>query len=132
MTEAKYLLDASALIALTVTDHTHFAAADRWASGKRTLVCPVAEGALVQFLIRTGKSPATIKQVLDKIRERSDWIPDDLSYRDVDFSGITGHRQVTDTYLLELARHHGAILATFDQPLAERGGDDALLIPTES
>jgi len=125
----KYLLDANVLIALTVTDHTHFTAADKWASGKKTLICPISEGALVRFLIRAGESPYKVSEILKFIRQRSDWVPDDVSYRDVDLSDTFGHRQVTDTYLLELARHHGALLATFDEPLAKRGGSDAELIP---
>lgn len=112
MSATKYLLDANVVIALTVTDHTHFPAADKWASGKKTFICPISEGALVRFLIRAGETSKSVTEVLKFIRQRSDWIPDDLSYRDVDLSDTLGHRQVTDTYLLELARHHGAVLAT--------------------
>ena len=38
-------------------------------------------------------------------------------YVDADLGGISGHRQVTDTYLVALARHHGGSLATFDRAL---------------
>ena len=34
-------------------------------------------------------------------------------------SAFIGHRQVTDAYLIELARHHGGVLATLDTGLAE-------------
>ena len=34
-------------------------------------------------------------------------------------TALTGHRQVTDAYLIELARHHGGVLATLDAGLAE-------------
>ncbi len=39
------------------------------------------------------------------------------------------HSQITDTFLLGLAVHHGGKLATFDQrilPTAIQGGDEAL------
>ena len=34
-------------------------------------------------------------------------------------TALTGHRQVTDAYLIEIARHHGGVLATLDAGLAE-------------
>lgn len=37
--------------------------------------------------------------------------------------GIQGHRQVTDAYLVELARHHRGVLVTFDRGLAALNGD---------
>jgi len=44
--------------------------------------------------------------------------PDDASYLDMPTTGIIGHRQVTDAYLVLLARKHGGSLATMDQALA--------------
>ena len=32
--------------------------------------------------------------------------------------GVVGHRQVTDAYLLAVAHHHGAKLATLDRDVA--------------
>jgi predicted nucleic acid-binding protein len=42
-------------------------------------------------------------------------------------------KQLTDRYLLGLARRHGGKLVTFDRSLASAGGDDVmcLLPPTE-
>ena len=34
-------------------------------------------------------------------------------------TALTGRRQVTDAYLLELVRHHSGVLATLDAGLAE-------------
>ena len=74
----------------------------------------------------------TAQEVLAGVRSASGCVfwPDAISYRDVDGSTIQGHRQVTDTYLATLARHHGGRLATLDTALAERRPDDCLLLPT--
>jgi len=66
-----------------------------------------------------GESVATAHAVLAGVRERirCEFWPDALSYVDADLGGISGHRQVTDTYLVALARQHGGSLATFDRAL---------------
>ena len=51
--------------------------------------------------------------------EHSFW-PDSVSLRDGDLfhpRHITGHRQLTDVYLLALAVQHGGRLATFDRTI---------------
>jgi predicted nucleic acid-binding protein len=126
----RYLLDANALIALTHTDHVNHEAASRWVYNKKTCICPIVEGALVRFLIRVGESGNTASALLELLRSRCEWIPDDVSYGSIDLSETLGHRQVTDTYLLELAKHHRLVLATFDKPLADRGKGNAELIPS--
>ena len=45
-------------------------------------------------------------------------------------NGVLGHRQVTDSYLAQLARARGGRLATFDQCLAKLHTDIADLLPT--
>jgi predicted nucleic acid-binding protein len=59
---------------------------------------------------------------------RHEFWPDDVPYTDVPVDGIVGHRQVTDAYLAQLARAHGARLATFDQAIAKLHGDVADLV----
>ena len=115
------LLDANVLIALSVTEHEHHATASAWAAGMRTLgVCPIVEGALVRFLVRTGPGAGTATTLLSAMRAtpRYEFWPDDVSYADVDLAGVTGHRQVTDRYLAALAAGRNVPLATFDRALA--------------
>lgn len=38
-------------------------------------------------------------------------------------AALQGHRQVTDAYLLALARHHRGVFATFDRGLTSVAGD---------
>ncbi|MDR0627688.1 MAG: hypothetical protein LBG11_10630, partial [Bifidobacteriaceae bacterium] len=54
---------------------------------------------------------------------------DDVPFREVRMAGVVGHRQVTDAYLAQLARRHGAKFATFDQGAAAQHADVAWLIP---
>jgi hypothetical protein len=61
--------------------------------------------------------------------ERHEFWPDDVGYTEVPMTGIMGHRQVTNTYLVQLARSHDGRLATFNQALAKLRPDVALLAP---
>jgi len=54
---------------------------------------------------------------------------DGFSYREVSFASLTGSKQVTDAWLAELARRHGAQLATLDTALASLHSDVAFLVP---
>ncbi len=128
-----YLLDANVLIALTVAEHEHHEPATAWlASVRRFAVCPIVEGALIRFLLRMGESGDTARAIIAGVRsaERCEFWPDSISYVDVDFSAIRGHREVTDTYLAALARSRQGHLATFDQALAAGHAESATLIPT--
>lgn len=116
-----YLLDANALIALSVADHEHHDRVARWASQvERIALCPVVEGALIRFLIRLGEHRDTATTILTAIyaSPRCEFWPDSISYTQSDLLHVVGHRQVTDAYLAALARAHDARLATLDRALA--------------
>ncbi|MFN8129226.1 MAG: TA system VapC family ribonuclease toxin [Candidatus Nanopelagicales bacterium] len=126
-----YLLDANALIALTLADHEHHPRVKQWAADvDRIAVCPIVEGALVRFLIRLGQSQATAKELLAALRSggRCEFWPDSVSYCDTDLSHVVGHRQVTDAYLTALAEANGGLLATLDQALARVAPRQVVLI----
>ncbi len=127
------LLDANVLIALLVDDHVHHAAAENWFAGmgENFATCPVTQGSLMRLLIREGQSAAAARAVLSgtAANPRHEFWPDDVPYTDVPVKGIIGHRQVTDAYLIQLARARGSRLATFDQAMAKLHDDVADLIP---
>ncbi|WP_375389262.1 TA system VapC family ribonuclease toxin [uncultured Amnibacterium sp.] len=127
-----FLLDANVLIALTVADHEHHDRVGRWFSGGvRVAISPVVEGALVRFLVRLGERPSTAQELIRHVHEHPAcrrW-PDDVSYIDVDLEDVRGHRQVTDTYLAELAAAHSGTLATLDESLAARRPGQTMLLP---
>lgn len=124
-----HLVDANVLIALIVPDHQHHAAAESWMSAldQEDLIAsdPVVEGAFIRYAVRIGHRANQVQRALRHLHETPRWCfwPDDLPYADSDLTTVRGHRQVTDSYLASLARHHGGRLATFDQALAARFPD---------
>ncbi|GAB3751754.1 TA system VapC family ribonuclease toxin [Microlunatus parietis] len=127
-----YLLDADVLIALVVANHEHHDRAARWARDAESIaLCPIVEGALVRFLVRTGETPATAKAVLEAMHDsaRCEFWEDSFSYSAADLDHVTGHRQVTDTYLAALAQSRHGRLATFDRGLAKAHPAQTTLIP---
>lgn len=129
------LLDANVLIALVVDDHVHHRSAERWlaAVGSSFATCPMTQGSLVRLLLRQGQTAATAKELVAAVARdtRHEFWPDDLSFTDVAFTGIIGHRQVTDAYLAQLSRSRNGRLATFDRGLAQLHSDVADLLPTD-
>lgn len=125
-----YLLDVNVLIALIDpclqqhdTAHGWFAAKGRhaWAT------CPITENGVLRIVghgsyPNSPGAPATVMPLLRTMcaLEGHAFWPDDLSLCDcgkVDFNQLVNSKQVTDTYLLALARLHGGRLATFDRRL---------------
>lgn len=127
-----YLLDANVLIAVAIRRHVHHDRAVDWlAQAGDVAICPIVEGALVRFLLRTGEGGSTAREVVRRLRSVPScafW-PNDISYADLDLERITGHRQVTDAYLVGLALHRSAVLATFDEGLVRIYRDGATLVP---
>jgi toxin-antitoxin system PIN domain toxin len=127
-----HLADGNLLVALTVVDHVHHRAAVAWfeRSEPELATCPITQGTLLRFLIREGQPAPVAVGVLEAITAQ-DWHqfwPDDVPYRGEYLLGVIGHRQVTDAYLVALAREHGGAVATFDRGLAALHGDDVTLV----
>ena len=55
--------------------------------------------------------------------------PDSFSYTEISPIRLTGHHQVTDSWLAELARRKGSKLATMDEGLAVLWPETAVFIP---
>jgi toxin-antitoxin system PIN domain toxin len=124
MTTSKaYLLDCNVLIALATPEHSLNTRAAAWfRKGYRFATCPITQGALVRFYLRTGvdataDSAKLLLEAMSSLPRHEFW-PDDVSYLDMPTRGIVGHRQVTDSYLVLLARKHGGSVATMDRGLA--------------
>jgi toxin-antitoxin system PIN domain toxin len=122
------------LIALVVADHVHHDAAEAWlaASDGSFATCPITEGSLVRLLIRQGQDGAAAHAILTVVAEhpRHEFWADSVPYRDVPLAGVIGHQQVTDAYLVRLARAHDGKLASFDRGLAGFHRDVVELVPT--
>jgi uncharacterized protein len=128
-----YLLDNNILIALATPEHTLNARAAAWfRKGHAFATCPITQGALYRFHLRAGvgATPESARRLLQAISAlgRHEFWPDDASYLDMPATGIVGCRQVTDAYLVHLARIHSGALATLDEGLAAVHPDTAVLV----
>jgi toxin-antitoxin system PIN domain toxin len=126
----RYLLDVNVMIALIDPAHVQHDRAHDWfsATGRHAwATCPLTENGVLRIVghARYPSSPGTpaavaeLVAILRGLGGHEHW-PDDVSLFDgqlVDTARLLDSAQVTDTYLLALARAHGGKLATFDRHL---------------
>lgn len=128
------LLDVNVLTALLWPEHEHHAAAHRWfAKGERGprawATCPITQLGFVRIVSTPAFSadaltPAQALAVLaDNLRHPTHryWgagppVPAALARV---AAHVQGYRQVTDAYLIALARQQRGVVATFDKGLAD-------------
>jgi toxin-antitoxin system PIN domain toxin len=127
------LLDVNVLVALFIPDHVHHEIAHDWFADNQSkgwATCPITESGFVRVLSNPSFGPGSPKESVpprpsDLVarlrkftagREHVFW-PDAVSLTDTtlfDPAYIRGHRQITDVYLLGLAKKMGGLLATLD------------------
>jgi uncharacterized protein len=126
----RFLLDINVLIALIDPSHVQHDRAHEWFASKGQkawATCPVTENGVLRIVghpryPNSPGSPAAVAELLAVFRKlpgHAFW-PDDVSLLDrerVDPTRLLDSSQVTDSYLLALARRHDGQLATFDQRL---------------
>lgn len=123
-----HLLDVNVLIALTWPTHVHHRVARTWfdresAAGWAT--CPITELGFVRVSSNPKAIPDAVRpqhavsllQRLTRLPGHRFWADEAPVTATGPFASLSliGHRQVTDAYLLALARHHGGKLATLDR-----------------
>ena len=120
------------LIALAWPQHVHHQAAHRWftkTGGKSWATCAIKQLAFVRIssnpaIVADAVSPTEASRVLlaiTRVFGHRFW-SDAVALHQIEEMhslAIVGHRQVTDAYLVGLARHHKGRLATFDRGLKE-------------
>lgn len=127
----RYLLDVNVLIALVDTAHVQHEEAHAWFSRvgcHAFATCPITENGLLRIVgnpryPNSPGPPSAVKASLLTIRALSghEFWPDSISLADssfIDAALLTRHSQVTDSYLLALARANDGQLATLDKKLA--------------
>lgn len=122
------LPDVNTLVALHLPRRTsHKAAAEWFANTTQFATTPVTEMGLVRILMNpavTKENPvnaSTAMRVLQKLKEhpKSVFWPDNLEFDKSHFAyALTGHSQVTDLHLLDIAAARNSRLVTFDKKLA--------------
>lgn len=131
-----FLLDANVLVALSWPTHSAHDSAQRW-FGKNSkqgwATCPLTQCAFVRIVSNPAFSPHALSprdalNVLSanlKHPAHHFW-PDNVdlltALRAVNHN-ITGHRQITDAYLVGLAIQHKGKLATLDHGVPALGAD---------
>jgi len=122
------LLDANVLIALAWPEHEFHDRAGRWFARHSRggwATCPFTQSALVRVLSNPAFSPnaltpqnaLTVLETNLKLPGHHFW-PASISFSQAAglvSHALTGHRQVTDIYLLGLAIHNRGRLATLDR-----------------
>jgi toxin-antitoxin system PIN domain toxin len=124
------LLDVNVLVALFDPDHVHHELAHDWFAENRShgwATCPVTENGFVRVLANPayGGTVTRATALVARLRTfcasgRHEFWPDQVSLRDetlFDTAFLSGHRQLTDIYLLGLAKKKGGRLVTFDRTI---------------
>lgn len=126
-----FLLDLNLLLALAWPSHVHHDIAHAWfqreaAPGWAT--CPVTQLGFIRLssnpaFTSDAVSPNEALSLLGSIvaSEGHEFWPDDVDCASAAFAAgmrMTVHRQVTDAYLLSLARAHAGCLATLDRRMS--------------
>jgi len=131
------LLDVNVLMALLWENHEHHPKVRAWfKSVPAFATCPVSQLGFARVsshpLLGYGLTPDEAFGVLRKLLAdpRHQFIPDDLSSADrvVRTDLMAGPNQITDRYLIALARQHGCSLATLDEPLAKSFATEPALV----
>jgi toxin-antitoxin system PIN domain toxin len=137
MSPPSYLLDGNVLVALYIDDHPLHPHAKTWFQfilrSASFATCPVTEGTLLRMHMMHAKDPsaAAAWTALENCRSLSghEFWDDNFSYAEVPHEGLQGHRQITDAWLVELARRRKGVLATLDAALATLYPDEVELVP---
>ncbi len=129
------LLDANVLIALVNESHIHHERSRSWfgRANPSFATCPITEGALIRHYFRETVSPFPQEavEIIRKIHNlpgHQFWNAN-LNYGEIDYRGVIGHRQVTDAYLVALAKSHKGKLATMNSGLAELHPNGVVWVP---
>ena len=124
------LLDVNVLVALFNPDHIHHDTAHDWFAENRAdgwATCPITEQGVVRILANPKywtefeRTAALVERLATFCASgHHHFWSDAISLRDAtlfNLSHISGHRQLSDVYLLGLAKKMGGRLATFDQTI---------------
>jgi toxin-antitoxin system PIN domain toxin len=134
-----HLLDVNVLVALAWSNHVHHDVVTQWFAARGEngwATCPITQGGFVRISTNPIVLSSTLspRQAIDALQQLTShpahqfW-PDELPISDA-LSGlnVTGYRQITDAYLLGLARRHNGKLVTLDRAITAIGPDVEVLI----
>lgn len=123
MTDPVYLPDVNILVAAHLDTSPFHAVARSWIHQVRQFATtPMTEAGMLRVLMAPqplpAVSPGIALQALERLRGRAahHFWPDGTSLAApmIDLRDLRGHKQITDHHLVNLAAHHGGVLATLD------------------
>jgi toxin-antitoxin system PIN domain toxin len=133
------LLDVNVLVALLVPEHEHHAAAMEWftteAGQQGWATCGVTELGVIRVCAQLPGGTWPPETTADRLllltagsREYEFW-PDAVSPAAMpEVRNASTGKQITDRYLLGLARRHSGRVIRFDRSLAATGGSDVVCL----
>ena|ERR1700691_1484713 len=129
------LLDVNALVALTSNEHPQYSKAQRWFDSlvdEEWGICPLTDAGYIRVVTNPASGPIlrTFLQAAAILKDLAQWpgnrywpISGSWAALTAPFAArITGHRQVTDAYLLGLAIKEDGVLVTFDRGIKYMAG----------
>jgi len=130
------LLDVNVLVALLVPEHEHHQVAVDWFAREAVVdgwaTCAVTELGVIRVCAQIAGGRRAPEATADRVllltvsNRAHAWWPDIASPALLaEVRTATTAKQVTDGYLLGLARRHAGRIVTFDRALAAAGGPDA-------
>ena len=126
------LLDVTVLIALLDSDPIHHQRATRWMSRAQFAgwaSCPITQNGCIRIMSQPAYPGALpLRSVVDRLglatrHSSHQFWPDSVAlvgHPDIAWDHLTGHRQLTDAYLLALAVSHGGRFVTLDSRVSLR------------
>jgi toxin-antitoxin system PIN domain toxin len=136
------LLDVNVLVALLVPEHQHHAIAINWFSSEAAsagwATCAVTELGVIRVCAQLSGGTWSPEAASDRLlmlmisNRGYVWWPDTVSpavLPEVRSAGSA--KQVTDRYLLGVARRNRGQVITFDRALATAGGEDVVCLTPE-
>lgn len=129
-----WLVDGNILAAYAVDTHAQHQRVVSWfdAVTENFATCSVTQGTLLRLHMRFAADQSA-KAAWDALKGFEAhplhvYWEDDLPYNQVPYRQIQGHRQVTDAWLIELARRNGGKVVTLDKGMVATYPNDAVLI----
>ncbi|HUA96907.1 MAG TPA: TA system VapC family ribonuclease toxin [Terracidiphilus sp.] len=132
-----FLLDVNILFILHQPRHDDYKIASQWFNGVSRdgfATCAMTQAGMLRLLTRRiddlDRFPMhEAREALRHLAKRPDhvfWMeaPPCLDLTEPLFRRMQGHRQITDAYLLGLARHHHGKLATMDKAIRSLAGPE--------
>ena len=112
--------DVNVMVAVSDTSHPFYGKAKAWLQANSPVAtCALTELGMVRVLIQLGTPISQAENHLASLisKYRGAFINCDLSVEGLR-GKISGHRQITDKYLVELCSKHSLQLATFDKSIS--------------